>query len=341
MHRTHLSNEVNENIIEGMMRAVEDHYPLIRRCFRLKARLLGLEKLKNSDIFAPLKNETLLVSFSDARQLLLEAVETLHPFLYSIVCEIFEKKRIDAEPRTGKQNGAFCKSLAPSLHPYVSMSYTGNINDLMTLAHELGHGIHYRLCSKQGYLNFDPPPILAETASTFMEMVVTDHLRKKEGFRKHRPALLALQIEGILTTVFRQNVLTRFEQAIHNFREDHLLNADEICRLWWEENYRLYGEDVEMIPGYRWGWTHIPHFFHRPFYCYSYMFGNLLSIILFQNYMEKGRDFLDRIIDLFSAGCSRAPLEMLAGMGLSLAEDSFWKQAFQCMEGLIEHCEKS
>ena len=335
MHRIHLNNEVNESIIENMLGAVEGYYPLARRYLRQKARHLGLEKLKHTDIFAPLKEDNLLVSFSDAAKLILEAAENLHPFFYSCVREIFTNSRIDAGVRAGKQNGAFCKSLAPSLESYISMSYAGNISDLMILAHELGHGIHYMLCSEQSYVNFDPPPILAEAASTFMEMAVIDHLMKKKGYRKLRPALLALQIEGIMTTVFRQNVLTRFEQAIHNKCRDHVLSAREICRLWWDENRRFYGEEVEMEPGYRWGWTYIPHFFHRPFYCYSYIFGNLLSIMLFQDYREKGDGFLETIIDLLKAGSSRAPMELIKEMGLDVENKACWEPAFQYMEDLI------
>ena len=335
MHRIHLNNEVNESIIENMMGVVEDHYPLARRYLRQKARCLGLGKLKITDVFAPLKEDNHLVSFSDATKIMLEAAENLHPVFHSFVREIFTNNRIDAGVRAGKQNGAFCKSMATSLHPYISMSYAGDISDLMTLAHEVGHGIHYRFCSEQSYLNFDPPSILTEAASTFMEMVVIEHLMKKKDYQKLRPALLALQIEGIMTTVFRQNVLTRFEQAIHNKRRDHLLSAREICGLWWDENYRFYGEEVEMTDGYRWGWTYIPHFFHRPFYCYSYIFGNLLSIMLFQNYQEKGDEFLETIIDLLKTGSSRTPIEMIKDMGLDI-ENMRWEPDFKYMEALID-----
>ncbi len=340
MHRIHLINEVNESIIENMMEVVEGYYPLARRYLRLKTRGLGLEKLKITDILAPLKEENHLVSLSDAVKIILEAAEDLHPVFHSFVREIFENNRIDAEVRAGKQNGAFCKSMAPSLNPYISISYAGNISDLMTLAHELGHGIHYRLCSEQSHMNFDPPPILAEAASTFMEMVVVEYLMKNKDYQKLRPDLLALQIEGILTTVFRQNVLTRFEQAIHHKRRDHLLSAGEICGLWWDENYRFYGEEVEMTDAYRWGWTYIPHFFHRPFYCYSYIFGNLLSIMLFRNYQEKGDGFLGRIIDLFKTGSSRAPIGMIKEIGLDI-EKGCWEPAFKYMEDLIDSWEVS
>jgi oligoendopeptidase F len=341
MHRRHLMNGMDGDMVEGMMNAVERHYPTARRYFRLKARLMGLERLKTTDLLAPLSPNTPRVEFARAVQLLMEALEGDHPRLHAIARSAFEEKWIDAEPRPGKQAGAFCKSLVPSLHPYISINYAGTLNDLMTLAHELGHFIHYRLASQQSYLNFDPPPVLAEAASTFMEFMITDHLMKKQEFRPHVPNLLASRMEGILTTIFRQTVITRFEQAIHTLRKDHLLSEEEICRLWWEENERLYKEDVEMPPAYQWGWAYVHHLIHRPFYCYSYIFGNLLSTILFQNYLERGRSFLDKIIRLFSAGASKAPLEILEEVDLDPRPASFWEPAFQYGGRLIDALEMS
>ncbi len=340
MHRVHLLNEVNEPVIEGMMESVEDHYPLAWKYFRLKARGLGLKGLKTHDIFAPLQTDVPQLTFPEAEALVLGAMEELHPLFYSASKQFFDDRRIDAESRSGKQNGAFCKCLAPSIPPYISLGYNGTIGGLMTLAHELGHGIHYRLASNQSYLNFRPPPVLAETASTFMEAALTAYLINHKVFERHGSAILASRIEGILTTVFRQNVITRFEQAIHQKRQDHLLSTQEICRIWWDENKRFYEQQVEMTAGYAWDWARIPHLFHCPFYCYSYIFGNLLSIILFQNYREKGDGFLETIIDLFKAGSSRAPMEMFTEMGLNPEDKSFWKPAFQYIEDLIDSWEE-
>jgi oligoendopeptidase F len=266
-------------------------------------------------------------------------MENFHPLFHSTAYDFFEKNWIDAEVRQGKPDGAFCKCLSPSQHPYISMHYNGNIQDVIILAHELGHGIQYILSSKQSYLNFNPSPVLAETASAFSEILVTRYLMEEKEFKNVLPTLIASHMEGILTTVFRQNVLTRFEQALHRDRQDHLLSEQEICQLWWEENNRLYGKDVEMVTGYQWGWTYIPHFVHRPFYCYSYIFGSLISIILFQNYMEKGDGFVEDIFHLFSSGSSRPPLEMLSYMGLNPGDKSFWEPAFQYISGLIDSLE--
>jgi len=188
-------------------------------------------------------------------------------------------------------------------------------------------------------MNFMPPPILSETASTLSEIILIRHLMEMRALLIHQPSLLASHIEGILTTIFRQTVLTRFEQALHHHRQDHLLSEDEICRLWWKENEKLYGEGVEMIPSYRWGWTYIPHFIHLPFYCYSYIFGNLLSVILFQNYLNMGNNFIEKIIDLLRKGSSQPPMEILAGMDLNPREKSFWDPAFRYFEDLIDSLE--
>jgi oligoendopeptidase F len=219
------------------------------------------------------------------------------------------------------------------------MNYSGNLRDVAILAHELGHGIHYRLASRHSFLNFDPSPILAETASTFFEIVLTQHLLKRESLHAPVPTLLSSHLDGIMITVYRQNVLTRFEQAIHLQRQNQLMSAREICQLWWEENERLYAEDVEIIPYYRWGWAHIPHFIHHPFYCYSYIFGNLLAIALYQHFQNNGEEFLEKIIGLFSSGALQTPIELLAQLGLGPEPKSLWEQAFRYVEALIDALE--
>ena len=297
---------------------------------------MGMGTLKYTDLFAPLEKEALLVNLSDARRLFLEAVEDLHPLCHSVARELFEKKRINAEVRRGKQHGSFCKCLSPRQAPYISVNFRGTIRDLMELAHELGHGIHYMLSSKQSFLNFRIPPLLAETASTFFEILLGRHLMKKEEFRVNHKAIAACRMDRILLTVFRQNVLTRFEQNLHNLRRNGPVSEEEISGLWWDENRRLFGEDVQIPPHYHLGWAYIPHPVHRPFYCYSYVFGNLLSIILHEDYLEQGEGFFERIIQLLSSGSSRAPLELLADIGLYPNEQAFWERAFQYVAPWID-----
>lgn len=208
----------------------------------------------------------------------------------------------------------------------------------MVLAHEVGHGIQFSFSQNQPYLNYVAPPLLSETAATFVEVVVTDHLLGKKAFHWRRAQFLASHIEGLLISVFRQTVLTRFEQAIHLLRRDRFLSAEEICQCWWEENQRLYGEDVEMPPLYRWGWAYIPHFFRNPFYCYSYVFGNLLAIRLFQKCMER-KDFREMVIRLFSQGGAGRPLDMIRELGLDPEEETFWETPSAYLESLIQSLE--
>lgn len=343
MHRSLLANGVEESLIEAMMCRVEGHYPLARRYFRLKARLLGRGAITVADQFAPLDTAAGCMPFSEARDILLEALAGFHPRFCSAARDFFDSRRIDAEVRPGKMDGAFCRSFAPSLPPFISMNYTGHLRDLMILAHEIGHGIQFLFSHGQSYLNYVPPPVLSETAATFVEVVVTNHLLGllgKEAFHGHREQFLASHIEGLLITVFRQTVLTRFEQAVHRLRGDRLLSAEEICECWWQENQRLYGQEVEMPPLYRWGWSYVPHFFRHPFYCYSYVFGNLLAIRLFQRCMEK-EDFPEMVIRLFSQGGAGGPLDMIRDLGLDPEEEAFWEAPFAYLESLIESFEKS
>ncbi len=339
MHRACIIDGVEEGIIGEMMEVVEAHYPLARRYFSKKAPLLGLDKLDTADLWAPLNAEEMRIPFSQAQGFVLGAMESFHPLFHSVAREFFEKNWIDAESRKGKRSGALCRCFAPSQHPFVLMNYSGNLRDVAILAHELGHGIHYQLASRQSFLGFDPSPVLAETASTFSEILLIQHLLKRKAFETQTPALLLSHLDGIMVTVYRQNVLTRFEQAIHRDRENRPLSTQEICQIWWEENERLYGEKVEMIPAYRWGWAHVPHFVHHPFYCYSYIFGNLLAIVLYQYFQNTGEDFSEKIIGLFTAGASQTPMEMLAQLGLDPTQKSLWEQAFSYVEKLLDALE--
>lgn len=329
MHRTHLQNDVDPGVIESMMSVVEDHYGLAQRFFRIKGRLLKIERLKNTDLFAPLDNEEIRVTYGEARDLVLEALASAHPVFLESAERIFKERRIDAESRPRKRGGGFCSCLSPSLDPFISMHFTGMLRDVLTLAHELGHAIHNRLSATQSYVNFTPPLVLAETASSFCEMLLVERLMERPSFAGARVALLASRIETVITTVFRQNVLTRFEQAIHRARKDHLLSAEEIGNHWWLENGRLFGDAVDMIGPYRWGWAYIPHFIYQPFYCYSYIFGYLVSVMMFEGYREEGAGFLDRVISLLEAGSSEAPLELLAHLGWDARHKGFWEEAFR------------
>jgi len=336
MHRTHLENEIRPQTVELMMQVTEDHYSLAREYFRVKACLLGLPKLKNSDLYAPLPGGKKELSFQEAQFLLVDSFRQFHPRFGEIAQEFFEKRWIDAEVRLGKYGGAFCSGLTPSLHPYLLINYTGHFRDALTLAHEIGHAIHFYLARKQTLLNFDPPLPLAETASVFGEMIMIQALLREELDIAARQSFLASEIEDIIATVFRQNVLTRFELEAHERRRDHFLTGDEIGDVWWQANLRLFGESVEMIPEYRWGWSYISHFIHSRFYCYSYVFGELVVLSLFQRYQEEGSFFLPRLIRLLESGGSQSPDDLLAQVGMDVNQADFWEKGFKVIRGLID-----
>ncbi len=226
--------------------------------------------------------------------------------------------------------------MTPSLHPFILQNFTGNLRDVLTLAHEMGHGIHFYLARKQTLLNFDPPLTLAETASVFGELIMTQALLREERDLAVRQALLALEIEDMIATVFRQNVLTRFEQEVYRCRQEHLLASEEIGNLWWQANAKLFGDSVEMIPEYRWGWAYISHFIHSRFYCYSYVFGELVSLAIFEKYEEEGPSFSSRLIRLLERGGSGSPADLLKDVGLDIQQSDFWEKGFLVIRRLID-----
>ena len=257
------------------------------------------------------------------------------PHLGAAAERFFAEKRIDVLPRPGKSGGAFCMAVTPELPSYLLLNYSGNPRDVATLAHELGHGIHYALAAGQNLFDYHAPLPFAETASVFGEMLLTRHLLEQEQDRQTRIALLCAKLEDIIATTFRQNVLTRFELAAHRQRSAGLLSAEDYARLWWEENARLFGESVTMIDAYRWGWSYISHFIHARFYCYSYVFGELLVLALYRRYQEEGQGFVPKYLDLLRAGGSAPPRELVRPFGIDLADPDFWQQGYDLIGGLL------
>ena len=335
-HRSYLSNGVDETVIRTLLVAVREKYPLAGKYFRLKARAMGLKKLRYTDLLAPVGKEGRAVEFSRAKEIVTETAEKLGGCFSSTVITAFENGWIDWKIRAGKQYGAFCNCFSPSQHPYILMNYEGNAMALMTLAHELGHAVHYRVASEQSYLNFNPPPVLAETASNFMEGAAIMTLAGASEEKKTRLSFVAVYLDRIFLNLFRQHVFTSFEYAMYQNSSQGNLSEEEICSLWWKVNERLYGDTVEMPADYCWAWASVPHFFHLPFYCYSYIFGNLLSLTLLERMQEHGPSFMESIIKMLAAGGSRDTVELLASIGVNPTEGLVWKQAFRSIEKQIE-----
>ena len=243
-----------------------------------------------------------------------------------MIAEFFENRWIDAELRPGKRSGAFSSSAVPSVHPYILMNYTDQLRDVMTLAHELGHGLHQYLSRPVGYFQCDTPLTTAETASVFGEMLTFRRLQEVYPDPRTRLALLCSKIEDGFATVFRQVVLTRFEQGLYKGRQEHgELTTEQINELWMDANRPMYGEAVRLTDGYGWWWLYIGHFIRSPFYCYAYAFGELLVLALVQKYQQEGEAFVPKYLDLLAAGGSAAPDVLLAKLGVDVTDPGFWE----------------
>ena len=339
MASRHLSNEVDAAAVETMMQVVEANYGLAQDYFRLKARLLGLDKLMIYDQYAPIEQRASQVPFAEGRDIVLESYGEIDPRFRQIAGEFFDRRWIDAEPRAGKRGGAYCSSPSPALHPYVLCSYVGTPRDTMTLAHELGHGLHGMLARKQTLFNYHSTLPLAETASVFGEMIVFDRLVKREADPRARLGLVCQKVEDAFATVFRQNVLTRFEAGAFQARQEARLTPERLGDVWIDANGRYYGEAVQMTDGYRWGWSYIPHFIHSRFYCYAYVFGQLLVLALFRLFQEEGAPFIPRFITLLERGGSDTPQGLLAPFGVDLSDAAFWQKGFDELARLVRQAE--
>lgn len=340
MEARHLSNEVDAPTVRALLETCEAHYGLVQRYYCLKGQLLRLQELWDYDRYAPVGDPLPYVSWEEARDIVLAAFEEFSRALRTIAESFFTGQWIDAEVRPGKRGGAFSEPAVPSVHPYVLLNFTGRLSDVMTLAHELGHGVHQYLARSQGYLQMHAPLTMAETASVFGEMLVFHSLRARLSSPGQRLALLCHKIEDTIGTVFRQVCLTRFEQRVHQERRQAgELGTERFCMLWHEENARMYGQAVRLSDGYRWWWSYIPHFIHTPFYCYAYAFGELLVLSLFELYRRQGQAFVPRYLQLLERGGSAWPAELLAPFGIRLDDQQFWRLGLDPLVRLIEEAE--
>lgn len=339
MASRHVANEIDAEAVERMLAVTERNYGEAQRYFRVKARLLGLPRLALYDLYAPIGTEMPRSTYERARDVILEAFDAFSPVFSAAARRFFEGRWIDAEVRPGKQNGAFCASPSPALHPYVLYNHTGNLRDVMTLAHELGHGVHGWLARAQTLFNYDTPLTTAETASVFGEFLVFDHLLATETDPCVQLALLCGKIEDAFATVYRQAVLTRFEQAVFARRRTGRFTPETVSRLWLDANRPYYGDAVEFTDGYRWGWSYIPHFIHSRFYCYSYVFGELLVLSLYRQYKDEGASFIPKYIAVLEAGGSASPEALLAPLGVDFHDPAFWQKGFDEIRALVERAE--
>jgi oligoendopeptidase F len=337
MASRHLDNEIDKATVDALITSCEKNYPLVEKYYNLKKRLLGLKRFYDYDRYAPIFSEKKTIDYQTGKEIVLEAFGHFSPLMSDIAGEFFDKSWIDAEVREGKRGGAFSHSTVPSIHPYVFINYTGKLRDVMTLAHELGHGIHQYLSRKQGYFQCHTPLTTAETASVFGEILVFHKLKESEKDPKNRLSLLCSKLEDIFATVFRQVVLTRFEEKLHNARRhEGELTSSRVNELWLEANRPMFGESVVLTEDYGWWWMYIPHFIHSPFYCYAYSFGELLVLSLYHKYLREGNAFVPRYIELLSSGGSESPERLLARVGVDITDPNFWQGGLDLLRDMVE-----
>lgn len=337
---TLLGDDLDDSVVTALMHAVESRYPLAQRYFKLKARALDLPDFASFDTLAPYAKTERQVSFAEGRDIVLDAFAGFSPDFARIAEAFFAERRIDVPPEAGKRGGAFCAGLGPALPTFVLLNWTDRLDDVSTLAHELGHGIHFTLAGQaQSPFNYHPITPLAETASTFGEIVLTQHLLAQEQDPSVRLQLLANRLEDAIGTVFRQVMYTRWELSAHALRAEGVVSADAFSDLWMDEHRKLYGDAVRMIELDRWGWSAIPHIVLYRFYCYSYAFGQLLVYALYQHYRDQGPAFVPKLLDVLRAGGSKPPQEILAGVGVDITDPSFWSKGLTLVEGMLDEFE--
>ena len=337
----HIANRVEAPVVDALAQSVQEAYPkLSHRYYALKAKWMGLDHLETWDRNAPLPDEeTDLIPWDRAKEIVLGAYGDFTPELASLAEPFFDKGWINAAPREGKAGGAFSHPTVPSAHPFVLINYMGRTRDVMTLAHELGHGVHQILAADQGALMADTPLTLAETASVFGEMLTFKRLLSAIKEPAARKIMLASKVEDMLNTAVRQIAFYTFERRVHEARAKGELTSEDIGRIWMEVQSESLGPSVNLSEGYENFWCYIPHFIHSPFYVYAYAFGDCLVNSLYAVYEKSDEGFAERYFDMLKAGGSRRHKELLAPFGLDASDPEFWKQGLSVIEGFIDELE--
>ena len=337
----HLSNRVEREVVDALVAAVRAAYPqLSHRYYALKAKWFGKKRLPQWDRNAPLPQaSTRTIGWAEAKDTVLTAYGAFSPKMATIAERFFAERWIDAPVRPGKAPGAFSHSTTPSAHPFVLLNYQGKPRDVMTLAHELGHGVHQVLAAPNGALMAPTPLTLAETASVFGEMLTFKKLLAGTRDGKERKAMLAAKVEDMINTVVRQIAFYTFERAVHTERKSGELTAERIGELWLDVQRESLGPAIELKPGYETFWVYIPHFIHTPFYVYAYAFGDCLVNSLYAVYEHANEGFVERYLAMLSAGGTKPYAELLAPFGLNARDPTFWQGGLSVIAGLIDELE--
>ncbi len=341
MSSRNLENQVEDEVVEALVTAVKDAYPrLSHRYYALKAKWFGVDQLDYWDRNAPMPDQAdRNYSWSDARTTVLDAYGNFEPRLAEIASDFFDKRWIDAPPRPGKDSGAFSHPTVPSVHPYILMIFHGKSRDVMTLAHELGHGVHQVLSGPQGTLMSDTPLTLAETASVFGEMLTFQSMLEGEKDANLRRVMIAGKVEDMMNTVVRQIAFHEFERLVHDERRNGELTADRLGEIWMQIQVESLGPSLRFDEDYRHFWAYIPHFIHSPFYVYAYAFGDCLVNSLYDVFQGGHHGFQAKYLDMLSAGGTLRHIELLAPFGLDASDPTFWGRGLNVISRMIDDLE--
>jgi oligoendopeptidase F len=335
-----LANETSDEAVQALVEAVTGRYEMVARYYRVKKRLLGLDQLHEWDRYAPLEDATRELSWTEAKELVLGSYHRFSDRAGELVGEFFEQPWIDAALGESKRGGAFCMGATPRYHPFVMMNYTGKLNDALTLAHELGHGLHDRLARRQTIFDYHPPLTLAETASVFGETLTFDRIMAEESDPKIRLSMLCDQVEGAFATVFRQVSMNRFENAAHTRRRtEGELSPEQLGEIWQEVLQPMFGDSLRLTDDHKSWWSYVGHFYFAPGYVYAYAFGNLLALSVYRRYQESGPAFVDRYLEFLAAGGSRRPDELVRTLDMDITDPGFWDAGLTILDGMVKQIE--
>ncbi len=334
-----LSNDIPDEAVETLLEVAHKNVSIFQRYFKLKAKQVGMQKLRRCDIYAPVARSTKTFPFEQAADMVLDGFHAFDPKLEGLARRVFDQNHLDSEVRKGKRSGAFSWSVVPEMTPYVLMNYQGTAREVATLAHELGHAVHSMLAAHHSTFTFHSSLPLAETASTFSEMVLTDTLLAEEKDETVRRDLLFKQVDDAYATILRQAYFALFEKRAHELVQNNA-SVDDISAAYFENLKEQFGDSVELSEEFKWEWVSIPHIYHTPFYVYAYAFGQLLVLSLYKQFKAEGESFKPKYLKILSAGGSQAPARILGEAGIEIREAKFWQGGFDVLEGLVSELEK-
>jgi len=334
-----LANDIPNEAVNALLETARKNAKIFQRYFKLKAKALGVKKLRRYDIYAPVAGSDKKYAYGKAADMVLESFSAFDPKVGDLARRVFDESRVDSEVRKGKRDGAFCWSVVPEMTPYVLLNYQGNARDVATMAHELGHAIHSMLASHHSAFTFHSSLPLAETASTFGEMMFTDKLLAEEKDEAVRRDILFKQVDDAYATIMRQSYFAMFEKQAHEMIQKNA-SVDELCAAYMENLKEQFGDSLELSDEFKWEWVSIPHIYHTPFYVYAYAFGQLLVFSLYQQFKIEGESFKPRYLKILSAGGSEAPAKILEDAGINIRDPRFWQGGFDVLDKLIAELEK-